>query len=192
MKTLADYQAFQAGLTVLMDSANGVLVTHHQLAQVLVDYLAEQPWGHCLNREYALQDFRLHLAAHGQGAIAQHVMEWADECANGIRWPVAFTYIVTGKLPGSYRENTTVVIVVEDHKGKIVRHQVLNWCDYSHVEDDADCYRAFNEAIDKAAVDMGARSIFDFHCHDARPTKSVSVAHDPEQGASIFNEREYQ
>ena len=45
MKSLADYQAFQAGLTVILDSASGVLVTHHQLAQALVDYLGKQPWG---------------------------------------------------------------------------------------------------------------------------------------------------
>ena len=137
-----------------------------------------------------MQAFELHLAAHGQDAIGEYVMEWAEESANNIRWPVAYAYIVTGKLPGEYRQNTTVVIVVEDREGKVVGHRVLDWCDYAHVQDDDQCYRAFNLAIDDAAIALGAQSIFDFHC-TSQLHKSVSVAHDPEQGAAIFDEREY-
>ncbi len=192
MKNVADYQAFEAGLTVLLDSATGLDIGDDRLCELLVDYLDEQMqrWRAGIDRDYASRAFHEHLQNKGRGSIAECVLEWAEGCANDIRWPLAFVYFATGKLPGEYRENTTVVVVVEDRKGKIVGHQVIHWCDYAHIEDNAERYGAFNRAIDKCAIDLGARSIFDFHCA-ARLHKSVSVAHDLEQGWTIFSEREY-
>jgi hypothetical protein len=153
MRNTTDYQAFQTKLAAILDAAKDI--DDDQLCEQMVNYLDEQmqPWGG-INRDYASRTFQRCLQHHGRDTIADCVLEWAEEVANGIRWPVAFTYIVTGKLPGEYRENTTVVIVVEDRQGKVVGHQVINWCDYAHVENDTECYTALNKAIDNAAVDL--------------------------------------
>ena len=133
MKNVADYQAFEAGLTVLLDSATGLDIGDDRLCELLVNYLDEQMqrWRAGIDRDYASRAFHEHLQNKGRGSIAECVLEWAEGCANDIRWPLAFVYFATGKLPGEYRENTTVVVVVEDRKGKIVGHQVIHWCDYA-------------------------------------------------------------
>jgi len=73
---------------------------------------------------------------------------------------------------------------------EIGREPTFQWSEFSHIEDDKECYTAFNRAIDDCALSLGARSIFDFHC-DAQLTKSVSVFHSPEQGPTLFQERSY-
>lgn len=187
-ESVTDYEAFERGLTALMDGDKDV--DDDRLCERLVDYLAAQPWGACIDRDYASEDFKRTLGSCGRDAIVERVLDWAEELANAIRWPVAYTYIVTGKLPGEYRENTTALVVVVDRDDKVVGHRVVHWGDYTHIENDAERYRAFNWAIDQCAIDLGARSIFDFHC-DGLLNRIVAVAHDPEQGPTIFHEREY-
>lgn len=103
-ESVTDYEAFERGLTALMDGDKDV--DDDRLCERLVDYLAAQPWGACIDRDYASEDFKRTLGSCGRDAIVERVLDWAEELANAIRWPVAYTYIVTGKLPGEYRENT--------------------------------------------------------------------------------------
>ena len=185
MWTKSDYENFEKGLNALLESAKDI--GDDELVIMLVDYLD----GHCaIERDYATEDFRHCLAAKGRDAIGKHVLSWAEECISGIRWPAAYTYVVTGKLAVDYQQNTTVVVVVVDREEKVLGHRVIHWADFSQIEDDKECGTSFYRAIDDGAIELGARSIFRFHC-DGQLTKSVSVFHDPEQGFTLFDERGY-
>ena len=85
MKNAADYQAFQAGLTALLDGAKDI--GDDQLCEMLVDYLDAriQLRRAGINRDYASRAFHEHLQNKGRSSIAEYVMEWAEECANDIR-----------------------------------------------------------------------------------------------------------
>jgi hypothetical protein len=180
----AKYETFQTGLKAILGGTKNT--GDDQLVRTLVDYLERQ----CgpIDRRWATEDVREHLAQN-RDTIADRVIEWAEELASGIRWPVAYAYTVTGKL-ADYCENTTVIVVVVDRDGKVLGHDVVHWSDFSGIRDEKECYTALNRAIDDCAIRLGARCIFDFDCA-GKLTKSVSVAHHPEQGASLFNERYY-
>jgi hypothetical protein len=180
-----NFAEFQAALKTFLGEAKGV--SDDELIEKLVNFVDQ----HCgpIEREYAASDFRDHLVAD-RDSIAGCVTEWAEELQAGIRWPVAYTYIVTGKLSIDYCQNTTVVVVAVDRDDNVLGQNVVHWSDFAHIEADKERYIAFHEAIDDCAISLGARSIFAFHCA-ARLTKSVSVAHHPEQGATLFHERSY-
>jgi hypothetical protein len=190
MWTKADYRAFQNGLNAILGDAKNA--TDDELVEKVVNYLDEE-MRKCagpLERDYAAESFRRQITDSGRETLGNYVMEWAEECASDIRWPVAYTYIVTGKLANDYRENTTATVVVEDREGKVLGHRVIHWSDYAHIEDDEKWYGAFEMALYECALELGARSIFQFYCN-GRLNRSVSVYYTPEPGASLFHERVY-
>ena len=103
-ESVTDYEAFERGLTALMDGDKDV--DDDRLCERLVDYLAAQPWGGVLIATTPRRTSSELSGAAGGTPSWSAVLDWAEELANAIRWPVAYTYIVTGKLPGEYRENT--------------------------------------------------------------------------------------
>ena len=186
------YKAFETGLKTLLGTASDQGVGDDQLCEALVDYLDErvQSFGSVAARDWALRDFRKHLSDGGRDTIADLVIEWAEEMADDIRWPVAYVYTVTGKLPGGYRDNTTIVMVVEDRQHKIVGYRVFHWEDYATLGDEQQCHFPLYYALDECAVSLGARSVFTFTL-DGQPCDSKSIYHDPEQGPHWSRTRFY-
>ena len=141
-----------------------------------------------INREYALSDFR--CALDNGHPLVERCMDWWDELLFDIRYPVAYCHVVTGTLPGGYVSHTIAAISVYDRDGKPLAHDMVEWADFASTElTDKESYGGFCEAIRKAVVRLGARSMFKFI--DCVLHSSVSIFHDPEQGPSWFREQTY-
>ncbi len=140
-----------------------------------------------INVGYADLDFQ--RAFDHEHSLVERCMDWWDELVSGIRYPVAVCHVVTGTLPGGYVSHTTAAISVYDRDGKPIAHDAVEWVDCSSAESDEECYTGFSQAIKAKAADSGARSMFEFV--DGVLRSSVSIAHDPEQGPTWFDELTY-
>ena len=175
---------FHAAITRVVEST-----PPSQQASACTDVLRQQMHllGIPVNIEYAQK--ALQRALEG-GRLVERCMDWWDEVASGIRWPVAICYVVTGKLPGGYVRHTVAAMSVYDRDGKPVAHGAVEWAGFASTElTDKESYGGFNRAISEKAAELGARSMFEFAGECLR--KSVSIAHDPEQGPMWFDDRRY-
>jgi len=175
---------FHSAITRLVESTSPT-----QQASACTDALKREmdTLGIPINLDYARKDFQ--WALDEGRPLVERCLDWWDEVVSGIRYPVASCHIITGTLPGGYASHTVAAIWVYDRDGKPVAHDVVEWADHSWRETDVECHKNLNMAIFKKAADLGARSMFKFI--DGTLCSSVSIAHDPEQGPTWFEERTY-
>ena len=140
-----------------------------------------------INLDYAERDFQ--WAVDKARPLVEQCMDWWDELVNGIRYPVACCHTITSTLPGGYVSHTAAAFSVYNRDGKPIAHGVVEWADCSSLETDTECYTKFTMDICQKAAENGARSMFKFV--DGSLRSSVSIAHDPEQGHTWFDERTY-
>ena len=136
---------------------------------------------------YAKRDFQ--RTSDDGHPLVERCLDWWDELVSGIRYPVAYCHVVTGTLPGGYVSHTAAAISTYDRDGKPVAKDAVTWADCASAETDEECYRNFSRAIREKAAELGARSLFEFAGETLR--SSVSIAHDPQQGPTWFEERTY-
>jgi len=140
-----------------------------------------------INTGWAQRAFQI---AKEAGRLPEACIDWWDEIVCEIRYPVACCHVVTGTLPGDFFSATIATISVYDRDGKPLAHDVVEWADFASSDlPDEQSYGGFNEAIRKAAVRLGAQSLFEFF--NGILTNSASIAHDSEQGEIWFDMRSY-
>jgi len=140
-----------------------------------------------IDADYARNCFQ--RASEG-GRLVERCMDSWDENVCDIRYPVACCHVITGTLPGDFMTNTVATISLYDRDGTPLAHDAVEWADFASTElTDEESHGGFSTAIRQAAARLGARSLFKFY--DGVLGASVSIAHDPEQGATWFHERSY-
>jgi hypothetical protein len=160
-----------------------------QQASACVDAIVQHvaTFGISVNTDAAQRDFQKALE---NGNMVETCTEWWDELVSGIRYPVACCHIVTGTLPGEYVRNTVAAIIVYDQNGKAIGHDIVEWADCAQDETDKECYAKFTGMIWETATRLGARSVFEFN-GEGTVTRSVSIAHDSDGGATYFHHRQF-
>jgi hypothetical protein len=140
-----------------------------------------------IDADYARKRFQ--RASEG-GRLVERCMDSWDEIVCDIRYPVACCHVITGTLPGDFMTNTVAAISLYDRDGTPLAHDAVEWADFASTElTDEESHGRFSRAIREAAARLGAKSLFKFY--DGVLGASVSIAHDPEQGATWFHERSY-
>jgi len=84
-----------------------------------------------------------------------------------------------------------VTVVAVEEGGKIVGQEVIHWANFAHIEDDSQSYTSFNRAIMDAAIRLGARSLYKFHC-EGKPASRVAIAYGPRRDDfTLYHEWSY-